>query len=662
MSSAAGVVGNPRDALAVKNYKYVKESVEIFLADRGITELRGFEPFVNIEVLWLQGNRLVTLGDTLAQNSRLKEVYLANNRLKSLGAGLNAKFLEVLDLSSNSLSNLSGLLKLLERNQYLISLDLSGNPVAEEDQYRLRVLSVLPTLKVFDRRAVRPDEREAARLHREREVADAKLAASPTRATAARRTATSTSKSSAAASALAPEVSACVQLLERELRRTMLAQSSRDRLKKAETHTLRLDRHAKRANAEAPLAAAINFLDRETTAPRHVLLRWDRRRLLNAFSAQAAKDAAALPAAAAAESSSSSSSGGGGPLVRFTSLPSVLRAMEDEGLACRAASAGEAEATLAHLQRYDRRTVRQLFTASAVQESKGQRALLAALLHPTVDAAMRALCLPSKKRHAAELAAAAAGSEHGGVRRAVELNGEWWVPLDRFELALTSPSVGWDLVTAHHAQRRSKALFASAAKLDRRNGALNQPGLSAAEAGEAAALSSVAEYLALSQRLAKEGRIVAARQALAFAARDGVEEVDEAVLTADAKLREMSGSVAVAAATRMACLHSELATRDSQQRKSASGQAEALIDRSGPATQRFGKDMYKYRSWGAPAAAIEEGGGADAGAPERTPDDLALCRKFGLTGRALEQFERLRKERASRKLMSQRTAMSALVM
>jgi hypothetical protein len=67
MSSAAGVFGNPRDALAVKNYKYVKESVEIFLADRGITELRGFEPFVNIEVLWLQGNRLVTLGDTLAR-------------------------------------------------------------------------------------------------------------------------------------------------------------------------------------------------------------------------------------------------------------------------------------------------------------------------------------------------------------------------------------------------------------------------------------------------------------------------------------------------------------------------------------------------------------------------------------------------------------------
>ena len=656
------VVGDPTETLAVKNFKYVKDCTDVFLANRGITVLRGFEPFVNVEVLWLQGNRLTSLGAALERNSRLKQVYLANNRLRSLGTGLDAKFLNVLDLSHNSLSNLAGLLGVLARNQYLTTLDLTGNPVAEEDQYRLRVLSAMPTLQMFDGRSVKTDERNAAR--KMRESAEAKAQTSHTR----KRT---TKAKPAFTHEDAPEVSMCVQMLQRDLKRTARATARRQRAERSTTHALRHNSHSKRSNAEAPLADAINFLDRETTAPPHVLMRWDRRRLLSAFGAAAEEEAAALgvaraAAAAAAAASDSGTDGAAaavGPLVRFAQLPAVLSRMEDEGLVCRAATEVEAEATLGHLQRYDRRTVRHLFAASAVPESQGAQRLLGALLHPSVGAALSALSLPRGGAAADE-----AGAEHAGLRSAVRLGEEWWVPLERFELAVTSPSIGWDLITTAQAQRRAGALFARAAKLDKRNGALHQMGLTVAESAEALAQhGSVEDFLALSAKFAKEGRVVAARQALAFATHDGVDTVPDAVLAADAKLRAASGSVVVASATRLACLHSQLAKRERQQRRSARGQAEALIDRSNPATSRFGTDTYQFRSWGN-SAAIEAEAAAEVemeeedAAPE-SAEDAALRKKFGLTGSTLNQFEKLRKERHSRKSLGrQRTAKAALLL
>jgi hypothetical protein len=649
------VVGDPTSSLAVKNYKYVKNCTDVFLANRGITVLRGFEPFVNVEVLWLQGNRLTNLDASLANNSRLKQVYLANNRLRSLGTGLDAKFLDVLDLSHNSLSNLAGLLRVLARNQYLTSLDLTGNPVAEEDQYRLRVLSALPTLQMFDGRSVKTDERSAAQKMRESTEAKAQTSHTRKRATKAK---------VAFAHEDAPEVSMCVQMLQRDLKRTARATALRLRAERSTAHALRHNSHSKRSNAEAPLADAISFLDRETTAPPHVLMRWDRRRLLTAFGTAAQEEAATLATARAAAAAAAASDSGAegvaaatGPLVRFARLPAVLSRMEDEGLVCRAATEAEAEATLGHLQRYDRRTVRHLFAASAVPEAHGAQRLLGALLHPSVGAALSSLCLP---RDAAE-----AGAEHAGLRSAVQFGDEWWVPLERFELAVTSPSIGWGLITTAQAQRRAGALFARAAKLDRRNGALHQTGLTVAESAEALEQhGSVEEYLALSAKLAKEGRVVAARQALAFATHDGVDTVPDAVLAADAKLRAASGSVVVASATRLACLHSQLAKRERQQRRSARGQAEALIDRSNPATSRFGSDTYQFRSWGNTAAATDAAAAAEEedAAPE-SAEDAALRRKFGLTGSALNQFEQLRTERNSRKSLGrQRTAKAALLM
>ena len=49
---------------------------------------------------------------------------------------------------------------------------MSGNPLAEEDHYRMRVITALPQLKVFDGLTVKPREAAAAAAARDQQQAD----------------------------------------------------------------------------------------------------------------------------------------------------------------------------------------------------------------------------------------------------------------------------------------------------------------------------------------------------------------------------------------------------------------------------------------------------------------------------------------------------------
>lgn len=52
------VWSNPGAELPINNAKYVTDCRELHLANRGITDLRGFDNFCNLESLWLNGNRV----------------------------------------------------------------------------------------------------------------------------------------------------------------------------------------------------------------------------------------------------------------------------------------------------------------------------------------------------------------------------------------------------------------------------------------------------------------------------------------------------------------------------------------------------------------------------------------------------------------------------
>ena len=144
------VESRPYEELAVKNAKSVRNCTEMFLAGRGIEKLRGFETFVNIEVLWLQNNQLTKINN-LDDNFRIKYLYVHDNRIRTLNGSLrHFKFLTELTLFNNELADLDKQLDILCRFQYLKKLDMYGCPVAEEKFYRLRVIYAIPSVDILD--------------------------------------------------------------------------------------------------------------------------------------------------------------------------------------------------------------------------------------------------------------------------------------------------------------------------------------------------------------------------------------------------------------------------------------------------------------------------------------------------------------------------------
>jgi len=163
-------VGDAFEVIPIKNAKYAKNTIELHLADRNLQELSNFEKFMNLECLWLNNNKIEKL-EGLEKNFRLRELYLHNNRIKTLqGSVSNLINLRVLTLYDNEIRDLDKNLDILEKFQQLTQLDLSNNPVAEEPNYRLRVILTVPSLQVLDRHVVTMEERIKARAYYNTEV------------------------------------------------------------------------------------------------------------------------------------------------------------------------------------------------------------------------------------------------------------------------------------------------------------------------------------------------------------------------------------------------------------------------------------------------------------------------------------------------------------
>mmetsp|Transcript_54118 Transcript_54118/g.118622 ORF Transcript_54118/g.118622 Transcript_54118/m.118622 type:complete len:446 (-) Transcript_54118:19-1356(-) len=161
---AQEIVLDPWTCVPKKNEKYAKEAVELKMNNRAGTSLSpDFKRFPNVEVLWVNHNRLQSFTH-LDTNFRIQHVYVQDNCLVSL-TGLHAlKFLRTLLAAGNQLRNLQKQIDVLCKFAFLTKLDLSGNPCSEEPDYRLRVLYHLPQLELHDRQAVKDSELTQANL------------------------------------------------------------------------------------------------------------------------------------------------------------------------------------------------------------------------------------------------------------------------------------------------------------------------------------------------------------------------------------------------------------------------------------------------------------------------------------------------------------------
>ena len=92
---------------------------------------------------------------------RLKILCLGFNRITTLeNSSLSImKFLETLYLNNNKLKNLDKVLNYLKQFSFLKNLNLFENPIAEEPEYRPRVVDTLKKLEIFDRHLITVMER-----------------------------------------------------------------------------------------------------------------------------------------------------------------------------------------------------------------------------------------------------------------------------------------------------------------------------------------------------------------------------------------------------------------------------------------------------------------------------------------------------------------------
>ncbi|KAF4692003.1 putative tubulin polyglutamylase ttll9 [Perkinsus olseni] len=135
---------NPWKCIANKTRKGARECTELYLCEEAAEDISSeIDKFPNVEVMWIEGNRLSSLL-RLRTHSRLQEIYASNNYLTSLQGIEGCKFLRKLIVSSNRLEDLSKQLHLLS------NLELDDNPCAREEKYRLRCIASLSSLAVLD--------------------------------------------------------------------------------------------------------------------------------------------------------------------------------------------------------------------------------------------------------------------------------------------------------------------------------------------------------------------------------------------------------------------------------------------------------------------------------------------------------------------------------
>lgn len=143
--------GDPWSVLPIKTRKYAKECKEVVLSKRKVSRLINFEFFENLEALWLNHNKLESITG-VEKNFRLKILAVSNNRLSSLDISIqNMKFLQELYLNNNKLRNLDLNLNIIKPLSFLKILNMFANPIAEEPEYRSRVIFALPSVDVLDR-------------------------------------------------------------------------------------------------------------------------------------------------------------------------------------------------------------------------------------------------------------------------------------------------------------------------------------------------------------------------------------------------------------------------------------------------------------------------------------------------------------------------------
>ncbi|XP_060219585.1 dynein regulatory complex subunit 3 [Meriones unguiculatus] len=151
-----------QNILRIDNLWQFENLRKLQLNNNIIERIEGLENLVHLVWLDLSYNNIETIEglDTLVN---LEDLSLSNNRISKIDSLDALVKLQVLSLGNNQISNMMNLIY-LRRFPCLRSLSLSGNSIAEAEEYKMFIYAYLPDLVYLDFRRIDEQTKEMAKL------------------------------------------------------------------------------------------------------------------------------------------------------------------------------------------------------------------------------------------------------------------------------------------------------------------------------------------------------------------------------------------------------------------------------------------------------------------------------------------------------------------
>ncbi|KAM3916498.1 dynein regulatory complex subunit 3 [Leptodactylus fuscus] len=151
-----------KNILKIDNLWQFNHLTKLQLDNNIIEKIHGLDTLVHLVWLDLSFNNIEVI-EGLDALTKLQDLSLYNNRISVLQNMDSLKNLQVLSIGSNDLTSLENL-AYLRRFKQLRTLNLSGNPLSEDENYKLFVAAHLPELVYLDFRLIDENIRDIANV------------------------------------------------------------------------------------------------------------------------------------------------------------------------------------------------------------------------------------------------------------------------------------------------------------------------------------------------------------------------------------------------------------------------------------------------------------------------------------------------------------------
>lgn len=161
-----------RNILKIDHLWQFNSLVKLQLDNNIIEKIEGLDTLVHLEWLDLSFNNIEVI-EGLDKLVKLRDLTLYNNRIQKIENIEALKQLHVLSLGNNRIKELDQMIY-LRQFEALRTLNMSGNPMCEDDDYKLFVIAFLPHLVYLDFRLVDADTRNRANTQYENRLGELK--------------------------------------------------------------------------------------------------------------------------------------------------------------------------------------------------------------------------------------------------------------------------------------------------------------------------------------------------------------------------------------------------------------------------------------------------------------------------------------------------------